>query len=67
MGNYSVGQIALFAVVLAGVIAVVYIAITAMGVPIPSWVVSILWVIGVVLLAALAIKVIISIGNDPKP
>lgn len=67
MPNYSVSQLAVAAVVILGVLAIVYIASHAMGVIIPSWVVSIFWVLLVVFIAVLAIRFVTGVGGDPKP
>ena len=58
--TYSIGQIATYVVVTAAVIAIVYIAITQMGVAIPPWVVKIFWVLVILFVALLAIRLALS-------
>lgn len=60
MGQYSPGQLAMYAVVCLGVCAIVYIAAGAMGIPIPMWIVHILIVCVVVVVAGAAIRFIMS-------
>jgi len=58
--TYSIGQLAIYVVVAAAVIAIVYIALTQMGVAIPHWVVQIFWVLVVLFVALLAIRLALS-------
>jgi hypothetical protein len=67
MKNYSFTQLAIMAIVILGVAAVVLIASQAMGIAIPSWVVQILWVLGIVFVAVLAIKLIASMWDGSGP
>lgn len=61
MGNYTPGQLAIYVVVALGVAAVVYIAAGAMGIAIPMWIIHIAVVCLVVVVAALAIRFIMSV------
>lgn len=43
-------------IVVIGAIAIAYVAARAMGVAIPDWVIKILWIIGIVVVAVVAIR-----------
>jgi len=60
LNQISVGQLATYLVVAAALIAIVWIALTQMGVAIPPWVIQIGWVIVVCFVALLAIRVVLS-------
>lgn len=51
----------ILAIILAGVIAVVVIAVRAMGLAIPAWFWQLLSVVAIVVVAILAIKLILSV------
>lgn len=59
--SYSLPEIAIGIIILAAIVAVVFIAVRAMGIAIPQWVVHIAAVVGIVILAVLAIRVIASL------
>ncbi len=61
MGNLSFKQIVIGIVVVLGVIALLYIATGALGVPIPAWLISVFWVILVVVVIVAAIKFLFSL------
>ena len=48
------------AIVLAAVIAVVVVAIRAMGVNIPAWAVQIFWIVIIAIVALIAVAILIS-------
>jgi len=60
LNGMSIGQLATYVVVVAAVIAIVYIAITQMGVAIPPWVIQIFWVLVILFVALLAIRLALS-------
>jgi len=60
VGGYSLFQLAIFIVVVAGLVAVVVIILKQLGVTVPQWLQAILWVILVVIVGIFAIKVIAS-------
>lgn len=60
VGGYSLFQLAIFIVVVAGLVAVVVIILKQLGVTVPAWLQAILWVILVVIVGIFAIKVIAS-------
>jgi hypothetical protein len=61
MGKYSVTQILIAVVCIAGMIAIVYVAMGVFGIAIPAWFITILWILAVVVVAVLAIKFISSL------
>lgn len=65
MGNYTFRDMAIGAIVILGIIAIVYVAAQAMGVPIPMWVWHILGIVLVVFVCVFAIKLITGGGNPP--
>lgn len=64
MRGWSIGQWALAIVCLGGFIAIVYIALRAMGIPLPSWVTEMGWVLLIVLAAAAVIGLIAKVWSS---
>ena len=64
-GGETVTQNIIWLIIVAGCIAIAIIALGAMGIAVPGWVVSIGWVILVVVVAVLAIKFLVSIVGKP--
>lgn len=58
VGGYSLVQLAIIIVVLAAVIALVFVALRQFGIAIPPWVVQIFWIIVVAFVVILGIKMI---------
>jgi hypothetical protein len=56
--GYSVAQIAIAIVVIAAIVALVYIALRQFGVAIPAWVVNVFWVLAVACVVIMAIRFI---------
>jgi hypothetical protein len=54
--SYSVAQIAIAIVVIAAIIALVYIALRQFGVAIPAWVQQVMWILAVACVIILAIR-----------
>ena len=61
LAGWSIGQLAIAAVILVAVVAIVWYATRAMGVTIPDWVVKIFWVVVIAVVAILAIKFLLSL------
>jgi len=59
IGGYSIGQIAIAIVVIAAVIALVYIALRQFGVAIPAWVVQVFWILAVACVVIIAIRFLV--------
>jgi hypothetical protein len=55
LAGYSLLQLAIFAIVLGAVVAIVAVALRAMGITIPGWVVQIGWVLVIALVAIFAL------------
>jgi uncharacterized protein (DUF983 family) len=62
LAGYSLTQLAIAAIIIAGICAVVWIGMRAMGVSPPAWFVQIVWVIVVVVVCVFAIKFLSSMG-----
>ncbi len=60
-GNWSLEKIILTCLIVGGAVAILFIALKAMGVAMPDWVWKILMVIAVVVVAAIAIRFIFSL------
>lgn len=58
--GWGVGEIAIFVVVVAAIIALVYIGLTQFGVKIPGWVMQIFWVLVVAFVVIFAIRLLLS-------
>ena len=58
--SWSLGQIAIAVVILAGLVAIVFIGLRAMHVEPPAWVLQIGWVLIIVFVVVLAIKILLS-------
>ena len=52
----GLAQIAIFIVVIAAIVALVYIALRKFGVSIPDWVVQVFWILVVAVVIIIAIK-----------
>jgi hypothetical protein len=61
LAGLSIVQLALYAVLAIGVIAIVVIVVRNSGVAIPPWVYQIFWVVVLIIVAVLAIKFIASL------
>ncbi len=51
-------HVCILIVIIAGLVAIVYIALNKLGVGIPEWVKQVFWVVVVVFICVIAIKVI---------
>jgi len=60
VGGYSLIQLAIFIIVVAGVVAIVVVILKQLGVTIPPWLIAILWIVLAVIVGIFAIKVIAS-------
>jgi hypothetical protein len=60
MPGYSIVQLVIMAIVVAGVIGIGMVAIRASGVTIPDWAVRIFWIVVIVVFAVFAIKLLMS-------
>lgn len=61
LSGTSMYQLAILAVVAAGVVGVVFVVIRQIGVAPPAWIVNILWIILAVVVGCLAIKFLVSL------
>lgn len=58
--GWSIGQLAIGIIIVLAVVAIVYIAARAFGIPIPQWVVQMIVVVIVAVCAIAAIRVLLS-------
>ena len=60
VAGYSLGQLAIAVVIIAAVVALVYVALRQFGITIPPWVVQVFWIIVVAFVVIAAIKIVLS-------
>ncbi len=60
IANYSVGQIAIAIVLIAGAVALVCVALRQFNVAIPAWVIQVIWILAVAFVVILAIRILMS-------
>lgn len=58
MATWSVGELAILIVVVAAVVALVYVALQQFGVAIPAWVQSVFWILVVAFVVIAAIRLV---------
>lgn len=58
--GYSVVNVAIAIVIIAAIVALVYVALRQFGVGIPPWVATIFWIVVVAFVVILAIKLVAS-------
>ena len=61
LNGVGIGQLAIYAVVVAAVIALVYVALTQFGIAIPGWVKQVFWILIVAFVVIVAIRLVLSI------
>jgi hypothetical protein len=61
VGAWSVGQMAIAAIIVAAVVGIVYVAFRQMGVAIPPWVIQVVWILIVAIVCILAIKFLVGL------
>lgn len=60
IGAYSLVQWLILAMVIAGIIGVVFVIIRATGVAIPGWIIQVGWIVLAVLIGVVAVKFLAS-------
>lgn len=60
LGGYSIVQIAVFCIVVAGIIGVVYVITRQVGVQIPPWIITIFWILLAVVVGVFAVRFLAS-------
>jgi len=60
VAGYSLGQLAIAVVIIAAIVALVYVALRQFGITIPPWVVQVFWIIVVAFVVIAAIKIVLS-------
>lgn len=61
IGGYSITQLLVVAVIVACCVGIVLVAAKAAGIAVPSWVITILWIVVVGVVAVTAIKFLASL------
>lgn len=61
IGAWSIGDIVIAIVIIAAIVAVMYIALRQFGVAIPPWVIQIFWICLVAVVAIVAIRFLLSL------
>ncbi len=56
----SIGEFAIWAVIICGIIGIAIVAMRAMGVAPPPWAIQIAWIVVIVLVAIFAIRLVMS-------
>lgn len=59
--GWTIGEIAIAIIIVAAVVAVVYVALSQFGVVIPPWVARIFWILVVAVVAILAVRFLLSL------
>lgn len=59
-GAWSIGQIAIAIVIIAAVVALVYIALNKFGVAIPDWVKQVFWICVIAFVVIFAIRLVMT-------
>ncbi len=60
MSTWGIADIAIMIVVIAAIVALVYVALRQFGVSIPAWVQQIFWIVVVAFVVIFAIKLVVS-------
>jgi hypothetical protein len=58
--GWGFGELAILVIIIAAVVAVVFIGTKAMGVAIPQWVISVFWVLVIAFVCIVAIRLLMS-------
>lgn len=58
--SWSFSEMAIALIIILAICAVVWVFIKQSGIPIPSWVVTIAWIVGLAFLCILAIRILTS-------
>ena len=62
-GGWTVGRIAIAVIIVAALIAAVYVILDVLGVPIPSWVIHLVWIVIVAFVGVLVVKLLIKLWS----
>lgn len=57
--SWSIGEIAIAIIIVAAVVAIVYVALAKFGVAIPGWVVQVFWIVVVAAVCIFAIRLLL--------
>lgn len=60
-GAWGIGDVAIAIVIIAAIVAIMYVALRVFGVAIPSWVIQIFWIVVVAIVAIIAIRFVLTL------
>jgi hypothetical protein len=60
-GTWGIGEISVTIIIVAAIIAVVFVITRAMGVPIPGWVITVFWIVVAAFVAIVAIRFLLTL------
>jgi len=60
----SIGKWVIYAIIVAACIAVAFVVLGHMGIPVPSWVVTIGWIMILAIIGVAAIHFLMKLGNS---
>lgn len=61
VAGYSLGQLAIAVVIVAAVVALVYVALRQFGIQIPAWVQQVFWILVVAIVVIAAIRFLLGL------
>jgi hypothetical protein len=62
----SIGELAIWVVACAAIVALMYVALVEFGIPIPGWVIRCFWIVLVACGVILAIKFVMGVKGGPS-
>ncbi len=60
LNGIGIGQLAIYVVIIAALVALVFVALRQFGIQIPAWVVQVFWILVVAFVVILAIRLLLS-------
>lgn len=60
-GSWGIGEFIILIVVIAAIVAIMYVALARFGIAIPSWVIQIFWIVVVAAVAIFAIRFVLTL------
>ena len=59
--SWSIGEIAIAIIIIAAVVAIVYVALAKFGIAIPAWVIQVFWIVVVAGVCIMAIRILLGL------
>jgi hypothetical protein len=57
----GIGQLVIYAIIVAGIVAVLYVVLQKLGVAIPGWVIQLFWIVVVVVVGVFVVRFLMSL------